>query len=130
MLQLSFSSVLTRRHLTHNGSRIRNSCCAMRALEGRRSRHARVLLLCSSSKHAARLSAHLLRLPPAAVLSSVWPLLSCVVRTRRAAAPRPCEGAAPQSKPQPSSVSFLKALPKSCWGGVRVRDGLRLKGEG
>lgn len=71
MLQLSFSSVLTRRHLTHNGSRIRNSCCAMRALEGRRSRHARVLLLCSSSKHAARLSAHLLRLPPAAVLSSV-----------------------------------------------------------
>ena len=56
MLQLSFSSVLTRRHLTHNGSRIRNSCCATRALEGRRSRHARVLLLCSSSKHAARLS--------------------------------------------------------------------------
>ena len=124
MLQLSFSSVLTRRHLTHNGSQIRNSCCATRALEGRRSRHARVLLLCSSSEHAARLSAHLLRLPPAAVLSSVRPLLSCVVRTRRAAAPRPCEGAAPQSKPQPSSVSFLKALPKSCWGGVRVRDGL------
>ena len=130
MLQLSFSSVLTRRHLTHNGSQIRNSCCATRALEGRRSRHARVLLLCSSSEHAARLSAHLLRLPPAAVLSSVRPLLSCVVRTRRAAAPRPCEGAAPQSKPQPSSVSFLKALPKSCWGGVSVRDGLRVKGEG
>ena len=129
MLQLSFSSVLTRRHLTHNGSQIRNSCCATRALEGRRSRHARVLLLCSSSEHAARLSAHLLRLPPTAVF--VFGLASSVLRcTRRAAAPRPCEGAAPQSKPQPSSVSFLKALPKSCWGGVRVRDGLGVKGEG
>ena len=87
MLQLSFSSVLTRRHLTHNGSQIRNSCCATRALEGRRSRHARVLLLCSSSEHAARLSPYLLRLPP---LQSVFCLASSVLRcahtpSRRAA---------------------------------------------
>ena len=88
MLQLSFSSVLTRRHLSHNGSQLRNSCCATRALEGRRSRHARVLLLCSSSKHAARLSAHLLRLPPCRSL--VFCLASSVLRcahtpSRRAA---------------------------------------------
>ena len=89
MLQLSFSSVLTRRHLTHNGSRIRNSCCATRALEGRRSRHARVLLLCSSSEHAARLSA--LLAAPAAYCSLVFCLASsvlpCAHTPRRRATP-------------------------------------------
>ena len=131
MLQLSFSSVLTRRHLKLTTARKYEIAAARRGLsrgDGRAMRGSS-----SSAPPRSTLRAFLLTCcacRPAAVLSSVWPLLSCVVRTRRAAAPRPCEGAAPQSKPQPSSVSFLKALPKSCWGGFSVRDGLRVKGEG